>query len=237
MVLSTRININERLKKALSFVPECDCMADIGSDHGYASIYAVQNGIAKNVIATDISVPSLAKTKKLVSEFSLESSIECRAGNGFEVLAKGEAKVAFIAGMGAELIADIIENSDDIARSFESMVLQPMNSAEPLRRRITNKGYKIDSEGIVLENGKFYQILKCSCGECTLSDIECELGTYVYKERIPLAAEYIEHMINHYAKILEYVGENDTEQAQAKKREAFMKTNEYRRALEWAMSK
>ena len=236
MVLNKRININERLRKALSFVPECDCMVDIGSDHGYASIYAVQNGIAKKVIATDISVPSLAKTKKIVSEFSLESNIECRAGNGFEVLAKGEASVAFIAGMGAELIADIIECSDDVARSFDCMVLQPMNSAEPLRRRITNIGYRIDAEGIVLENGKFYQILKCSRGECTLSDIECELGTYVFKEHIPLATEYIEHMINHYAKILEYVGENDTEQARGKKREALMKTNEYRRALEWAMS-
>ena len=236
MVLNGKININSRLEKAMSFADKCRCMADIGSDHGYGSIFAIQNGIADTVIATDISKPSLAKTQRLVEEYSFSDKITCRVGDGFKALNQGEADVAFIAGMGADLIADIIENSHEIAKNLDYMILQPMNSAEPLRRRLIKMGYKIDREGIALDNGKFYQIIRCSRGEQILSDIQYELGTYVFSERIPLCAEYISHMIEHYGKILNYVGDNDTLAAQDRIVYAQKKTEEYRRALEWALS-
>ncbi len=236
MVLSEKNGMNERLIKAISFVPKCRCMADIGSDHGYAAVYAVQNGIAETVTATDISAPSLAKTQKITQMYGLADKITCRVGDGLKPVLPGEAQVAFIAGMGADLIAQIIESSPDVARELDCMVLQPMNSAEPLRRRIVAAGYKIDAEGIVKDNGRFYQILKCSVGTTAISDIQYELGTYVYRERIPLCTEFIEHMLESCDNILRYIGEEDTCLSRARTEEVLRKKEEYRRALEWAMS-
>lgn len=224
------ISINDRLTKAISFIDNCGTLADIGSDHGYSSIYAIQKGIAKKVIATDISKPSLAKTEKLVNEYDLSQCIECRAGDGMKVLASGEVDAALIAGMGAELIAQIIRDSHQIASAIPQLILQPMNSAQPLRRALSEMGYGITHEGIVVDNDKFYQIIKCSYGNPKpLSDDEAELGTFVYNERIPLCKEYVEHIIRKQEKIMEYVGNNDED----KLRETAGKIERYRRVLEW----
>lgn len=229
--------INERLKKALSFVEHCECMADIGSDHGYASIYVLENGIVNNVIATDISRPSLAKTEKLVERAGLLSKVQCRCGDGFKVLKKHEANVAFVAGMGADLIADIVENSEEISRNLDYMVLQPMNSAEPLRMRLNKNGYSILREAVIEENGKWYSILKMKNGQSPeLSDAEKMIGTFVFKDKIEFAEDYILYLKNHYEKILKYVGNNATQSAENGIKEAKRRLEIVERALEWARS-
>lgn len=237
MVLNSKISLNDRLKTAMSFMPRCRCMADIGSDHGYAAVYAIQNSIAQNVIATDISAPSLAKTQRLTEQFGLSDSIACRVGDGFAPVALGETDTALIAGMGADLIADIIEAALDTVAALDCAVLQPMNSAEPLRRRLLQVGIKIDKEGIIKDNGRFYQILKCSAGTQALTETEYEIGTFVYNERIPLCAEFIAHMINDCDNILRYIGTNDTQLSNARVADVLKKKEEYERALKWAMSK
>ena len=208
--MKNKITLNERLTTTVAFIDKCNTIADIGSDHGYSSIFMAEEGIAKKVIATDISAPSLAKTQKLVDEFNLSDIIDCRVGDGLKVIAPNEANAALIAGMGAELIASIIENSREVADKMDFLVLQPMNSAEPLRIALCNMGYEIIDEGITLDNDKFYQIIKCRYGNSKqLSRDELEIGTFVYNKKIPLCEEFIEHLIKKYEKILEYVGNND----------------------------
>lgn len=224
------ININDRLIATLSFVDKCERIADIGSDHGYSSIYMVQNGIAQNVIATDISVPSLAKTEKIVLEHGLTDKIACRAGDGLKVLMPNEVDAVLIAGMGSELIFELISNSNDISKALKFMVLQPMNSAEPLRRHLNKIGYEIIDEGIAFDNGKFYQILKCKYGiGKELTDEEYEIGTFVYKRKIPLCKEFVEYKIQKYEQILSYIGDNDDD----KKQDLSSRLNRCRKVLQW----
>ncbi len=230
------VNINERLITALSFLDKTECVADIGSDHGYSSVYMIEHGIAKKVIATDISIPSLEKTVKLVENRCLSDKIECRAGDGLRVLKPDEVNSVFIAGMGAELIADIVEASSNVAQRLDLLVLQPMNSAAPLRERLTNLGYDIFEEGITFDNEKYYQIIKCKYTGKTseLTSLERELGTFVYKKKIPLCKEFIEHKIDHYENIIRYVGENETEAACERIEDAKKIIDQLREALRWA---
>lgn len=224
------ININNRLIDTISFADKCHCIADIGSDHGYSSIYMIENNIAENVIATDISRPSLAKTEKIVHEHNLSDNIKCRVGNGLCVLSPNEVNAVLIAGMGAELIATILSDSEDIAENLDFLVLQPMNSAEPLRRHLVNMGYCIIDEGITFDNNKFYQILKCKYGNSQkLTDEEYEIGTFVYKKKIPLCKEFVEHKIQKFNQILSYIGDNDSE----KKHDIIQRLNRCGKVLQW----
>lgn len=228
--MKNSVNINNRLIQTIAFVDKCRSIADIGSDHGYSSIYMLENGIAERVIATDISRPSLAKTEKIVYEHNLSDNIECRAGNGLCVLKPDEVNAVLIAGMGAELIATILSDSENTARKLDFLVLQPMNSAEPLRRHLVNMGYAIIDEGITFDNGKFYQILKCKYGNSKkLSDEEYEIGTFVYKKKIPLCKEFTEHKIQKFNQILSYIGDNDTE----KKRDIALRLERCGKVLQW----
>lgn len=232
--MSNKITLNERLTATVAFIDKCSTIADIGSDHGYSSIYMAQEGIAAKVIATDISAPSLAKTQKLVNERKLSGVIDCRVGDGLKVISPNEASAALIAGMGSELIASIIENSREVADKMDFLVLQPMNSAEPLRRALCNMGYEIIDEGITLDNDKFYQIIKCRYGnQRLLSQDELEIGTFVYRKKIPLCEEFIEHLIFKYEKILQYVGNNDPERI----REIHRRIDGCRRVKEWLNAK
>lgn len=212
-------------------------MADIGSDHGYATIYALENGLTDRVIATDISKLSLAKTEKLVAEAGLADKVNCRVGDGFTVLKEGEADVAFVAGMGADLIADIVIQSEAVSKSFSSMVLQPMNPAERLRIKLSENGYEITKEAVVFENRKWYSILKVRSGsKKELTEAEAFIGTFVFKDKIPLAEEYILSLQRHYERIIGYVGNNATLSAEnginnAKERLCIIKE-----ALEWVRS-
>lgn len=228
------VNINHRLIDTVSFVDKCRCIADIGSDHGYSSIYMAENDIAEKVIATDISRPSLSKTEKLVIEHKLSDRIECRVGNGLCVLEPCEVDAVLIAGMGSELIATILSDSENTARQLDFLVLQPMNSAEPLRRHLVNMGYSVIGEGITFDNGKFYQILKCKYGNSIqLTDEEYEIGTFVYKNKIPLCKEFTEHKIRKFNQILSYIGDNDTE----KKRDTQQRLERCEKVLRWINAK
>ena len=228
--MKNKITLNERLTTTVSFIDNCNTVADIGSDHGYSSIFMAQSGIAQKVIATDISAPSLSKTQKLVDEFNLSDKIDCRVGDGLKVIAPNEANCALIAGMGAELIATIIENSREVADKMDFLVLQPMNSAEPLRIALCNMGYEILDEGITLDNEKLYQIIKCKHSQSKqYSADELEIGTFVYKKKIPLCKEFIEHLTAKYEKISEYVGQNDPERI----KELNRRLEACRRVREW----
>lgn len=230
--------IHERLQQALDMLPICSCIADIGSDHGWASIRAVQTGIAQRVIATDISEASLQKTRDLVKLAGLEQQIECRRGDGLNVLKKGEAEAALIAGMGSELIADIVLQGKEISFEMRCLVLQPMNEAAPLRKRLAEGGFCICKEAIVLEKGHFYQTLMVKKGAFQrLSPIEEELGTFIFREKVPLCGEFVEARLKKLEKAVDSIGKYGGPQTAERKEQLKRKIEEYREVLAWIAAK
>ena len=43
--------LTERLRKVAEYVNNSDCLADIGTDHGYVPIFCVTQGRAKTAVA------------------------------------------------------------------------------------------------------------------------------------------------------------------------------------------
>ncbi|MBP3824682.1 MAG: tRNA (adenine(22)-N(1))-methyltransferase TrmK, partial [Butyrivibrio sp.] len=54
------------------------CTADVGCDHGYVSIYLVQNKISESAIAMDVRKGPLAMAESNIREYSLEKDIQTR---------------------------------------------------------------------------------------------------------------------------------------------------------------
>ena len=57
------IQLSKRLQAVAALVPECGCVADIGCDHGYTSIFLVQQGTAHRAIAMDVREGPLARAR------------------------------------------------------------------------------------------------------------------------------------------------------------------------------
>lgn len=158
------IRLDERLT-AIAVQIRCRVAADIGCDHGKLGYYLLQTDRAETVIATDISASSLRKTEKLALENGVESRLLTRVGDGLEPLESGEADVVVIAGMGGDLIAEIIEKAYADGKRFPSFLLSPNTHPERVRSALLSSGHNIVSDGLTECGKKYYNIiLSSACG-------------------------------------------------------------------------
>lgn len=152
-----------RLQMLFSLTPECECVADIGTDHGYLPLALYLEKKCRRGIACDISAPSLQKAVRHSREWGVP--LDCRQGDGLLPLLPGEADCIIIAGMGGILIADILEQGKDILQPDTTLVLQPMTAVEELRDYLKNAGFCITAEDMVLQEDKLYHAFAARRGE------------------------------------------------------------------------
>lgn len=150
--------LSERLKTIAGLVPIGSKVADVGTDHGYLSVFMAEKGIADFVLATDINEKPLKNAEKTVSQ-SCRSNIELRLCDGLAGISPDEINCAVIAGMGAEVIVHILSSCEWIKSEKYTLILQPMTSPEILRKYLCDNGFCIYTEKAVAENKKLYSIM------------------------------------------------------------------------------
>ncbi len=149
--------ISERLLKIASFINKGERVADIGTDHAYLPIYLRQSGISPFVLACDIKEKPLSVAKKnvLLSETDGIDFILC---DGLSGVSLSEVDTIVIAGMGGELISNILDFSD-IRGSGKHLILQPMNSPEILREFLCKNGFTFLNEEAIIDTDRVYTII------------------------------------------------------------------------------
>ena len=140
-------------------------IADIGTDHGYVPISLVERGIAKSAIAMDVRKGPLSKATQNIKERNLGEKIETRLSNGLEKLREGEVDTVIIAGMGGDLVAKILQEGAFILPSIEELVVQPQSEIYKVRQKLHDLNWKIVEEKMLLEEGKYYTVIKAIGGK------------------------------------------------------------------------
>ena len=143
--------LNEIYNQTVCLATSSDVVVDVGADHGYLAAMLAKTNMFKQVIATDISAPSLEKTKKLAKGLNL--NIETRVGDGLTVAQ--EATLACICGMGGYEIIKILETNPKV----QKFVLQPVQNPIELRLYLLKRGYKIVNDFVIKDKDKFYYII------------------------------------------------------------------------------
>ena len=146
--------MTDRLEAVFTLIPKAKTIADIGTDHGYLAVELVSRGKAEKAIAGDVNKGPLASAARHVRESGMDGLVDCRLGNGLQVVMPGELQGAVICGMGGFLMRDIIEEGPEL---LDFYVLQPQNGQAELRQYITERGYRIVKECIMTDMGKMYQ--------------------------------------------------------------------------------
>ena len=230
------MEISYRLKCIAAMVDSCDKSIDVGTDHGYIPIYLIKNGVCKEVIASDINKGPVEKAKKNVSLEGLKCKITCRLGGGLTVVKPKEVDCAIIAGMGGNLIRDIIEDSIEVFKELDFAVLQPVQNPEILRKYLYESGYNIIDEEICEDEGKFYEIIKVIYNHKpqNLEPIYYEISSHLIEKKHPLLQKYIEFKLDKYKKVLEYLKE-DSEATQHRKKELEDKIIRLKEIISWLL--
>ncbi len=160
-------------------------VADVGTDHAYIPVQLALSKVADRVIATDLNKGPLDAAQRNVKANGCEEIVECRLGSGLTPIGVGECDTIVIAGMGGELISEILKEGETVAKAADKLLLQPMNSQDTLRRFLLENGYEIISEDLTVEGFKVYNLIIARKGkmDCPLDEIELHLPEILYKHR------------------------------------------------------
>lgn len=151
--------LSKRLSVLAALVPYGARVCDIGTDHAYLPIELARRGDVKSIIATDINEKPLENAKNSIAEAGI-ASVSLRRCDGLSGVLRGEADTFVIAGMGGEVIANILSASPLPTDSPPPLlILQPTTSPEVLRRFLGGGGFKITGETAINENGHLYSVI------------------------------------------------------------------------------
>lgn len=153
-------HLSERLLHIAGQIRAGQTLADVGCDHGYLPIYLVQKGCMQRAIAMDINEGPLQRAVEHIERETLGAYIQTRQSDGLEKLSPGEADAVIIAGMGGNLTIDILTRGENVVRTLDQLILEPQSELAAVRAFLRENNYFVEAEDLVLEDGKYYPILR-----------------------------------------------------------------------------
>ena len=189
------VQISARLKAIADMVPEGLSVADIGCDHGFVSMYLVENRHSPKAIAMDINEGPLIRAREHIEEYGFENNIETRLSDGADMLKVHETDAAVIAGMGGRLIIKILDKSPEVFKAMNCIVLSPHSDIDKVRAYLSDNSFVIDDENMVFDEGKYYTIIRCSynAGEnIRLNETELSFGPKLIDKKHAVLRAYLE---------------------------------------------
>lgn len=148
------ISLDNRLKTAAALCRKGVTICDVGTDHALLACHLAVNG-AKEVIASDINDGPLEAARKTVQQTGV-TNVRVIKSDGLKQI--DFADDVIIAGMGGELIADIIGGCRFLSADTR-FILQPMTKAEILRRRLYESGFEIIEERTAYDGKRAYVVI------------------------------------------------------------------------------
>lgn len=214
-------SLTPRLMQVAAMVPPCGVVVDVGTDHAYIPVYLIQKGIAQHVVASDAIPGPVARAKHTVEKYGLQQQITVRQADGLE----GDFPVDHfvLAGMGGNLICDIVERELCRAKSAKSLILQPMTAVYDVRKFLHHHGFCITREELAREEHRFYHILTAQPGtECYEDDISYHVGPLLRQPQHPLLGAFLDKRISGLDIALDPM-EKSNDWAAKEKREAWLR--------------
>ena len=233
------MRLSKRLLMNVSLVPEGAHVADIGCDHGYASIWLASEGNAEKVIAMDVNKGPIERAREHVRQAGLEDFIACRQSDGTGKLVPGEVDTLMIAGMGGLLMIRILEEGRAVLEHVECLVLQPQSDIDAVRRYVLGEGFSLTEEKACVEDGKYYFAMRaerCPADRQTTWEEEWQYryGTYLVQKKDSVLLQYLNKERKKYDEILRKF---DSGQEENERRRGLLhKINEIDKCLAQMMS-
>ena len=155
-----KLPISKRLSRCAALVSTGARVADIGCDHGYLGIGLLLTEKAGFVHACDLRPQPLQTAVENARRYGVSEKIQFSCANGLQAVSPETVDTVVIAGMGGELIANILAAASWTQNPRYTLILQPQSSGNDLRRRLCQMGYGIEREVLEEEGGYLYNILQ-----------------------------------------------------------------------------
>lgn len=153
------IPISSRLKTCCGFVSPGERVADIGTDHGYAGIWLLQQGIARSVIASDIAPGPLSAARVNAQKYGFSDRMEFYLSDGVQAIPR-DFDTMICAGMGADTMISILFAAPWLRSSQYRLILQCQSKTHTLRRYLSDSGWRILEETVIRDGRFLYTVME-----------------------------------------------------------------------------
>ena len=198
------MQLSQRLSSVASMVTAGNCLADVGTDHGYVPIYLYERKVIPHAIAMDVNKGPLECARQNVKREALAQYIELRLSDGLQALSAGEVNSIVCAGMGGRLVVKILSEGQEILSQLEELILQPQSEIHLVRNFLYDNGFEIVQENMVLDEGKYYQMMRAvragrkqnaqmQAGDekKALTKVEAKYGPCLLRNHHPVLKEFL----------------------------------------------
>lgn len=179
-----------RIEAIYSFISETDKVVDVGCDQAKLALLLAKRN--QPSIASDVSENVIKRAKNDIKS----DLIDLRVSNGLENIQGCEADTLVLAGMGTHTILEILSNTK---LKFNKIITISNNYHDILRTKMNELNYMVDSELIIKENNKYYDLILFIPGSREYSDYEINFGLNHKDDK--LYKEYLEFLKNKYINI------------------------------------
>lgn len=170
------MKLTGRLEEIVRWVPECERVIDVGTDHALVPIALLIRNITQRAIGIDKSPLPLgqATVNRHNAEVVDRLKLVCATGLSIEDLKADD--VVVIAGMGGRTMLSILEDSSWRG----TLVIQPNRDVPLLRQWLSENGWYSDVETILREKAQYFWTSRWYRGRRELSPMDMEFGTQTH---------------------------------------------------------
>ena len=176
-----------RIDAIYSFIDKEDRVVDVGCDQAKLAILLSKRG--QSSIASDISENVIDRARRDINN----PLIDLRVSDGLENIKQDEVDTLVLSGMGTHTIIDIMSKTDI---TFKKIITISNNYHDVLRTKMNDLGYKVETELIVKENHKYYNLIVFIKGKTKYNESDLLLG--LNHKDINMYKEYLEYLLNKY---------------------------------------
>ena len=143
-------SLDERLLTCAGLVRDGARLADVGSDHAYLPVWLLKQG----------RISFAVETGRQTAEKYKARNIEFRLGAGLDTIREDDNITDIvIAGMGGEVIADILSESELAKNPGLNFILQPMTRSDELVGFLYENGFEIKKQTALRSKGRSYTVM------------------------------------------------------------------------------
>lgn len=211
--------LSKRLSRLAEMVSEGNRIADIGTDHALLPVQLVKNKKIPSALAMDVRKGPLSKANENIAQAGLEDYIETRLSDGLEKLNPKEADTVIIAGMGGRLMSRILDRWDDLS-SVKEWIFQPQSETDLFRHYIAGRGLLIVEEDMILEEDKFYPMMKTVPSEpYELDEMSAQFGPLLLSSKNQVLKQYLAREMVAILDLIEFLDRSKSKKAEERSRQ------------------
>lgn len=175
------IHLSKRLSSIYNLTPN-GIAIDVGADHGQLIISLVENNIVEHGYAVENKKGPYERMVKAINASKVKDKITPIFSSGIHKMPK-EVETVIIAGMGGNTIINILKDDIDKLDGVKTILIDSHGAFSFVRKEITDMGFIIDDEDILIEDDIYYEIMRFKKGAASYSDDDYFFGPVLLKKK------------------------------------------------------